>query len=62
MSAIGIVFARSIALHLVLMFTLANVVVQPTHAQQQPDAKVLEYKAMVAAAREAEVAPRLTGF
>ena len=61
MSAIGIAFAKSIALHVVLVFTLAYVAVQPTHAQQQPDVKVLEYKAMVAAAREAEVAPRLDG-
>jgi multidrug efflux pump subunit AcrA (membrane-fusion protein) len=36
--------------------------VQPSAAQQQPAPEVLEYKGIVAAAREVEVAPRIDGL
>src|SRR3712207_6395712 len=43
-------------------FILACLMVQPGAAQQQPAPEVLEYKGIVAAAREAEVAPRIDGL
>jgi membrane fusion protein (multidrug efflux system) len=47
-------------LRLATIFALAYVAILPGLAQSDP--KVLEYKATVAAAREAEVAPRLDGL
>src|SRR5215510_3280699 len=43
-------------------FTIAWLMFQPVLAQQQPTPEILEYQGTVAAAREAEVAPRLDGL
>jgi RND family efflux transporter MFP subunit len=51
---------KPVGLRLATIFTLAHIAILPGLAQSDP--KVLEYKATVAAAREAEVAPRLDGL
>src|SRR5262245_47791963 len=43
-------------------FTVTCLTIQPAAAQQSTAPEVLEYKGTVAAAREAEVAPRLDGL
>jgi len=45
-----------------MMIALSGAALGPAIAQQQPAPEVLEYKGLVAAAREAEIAPRLDGL
>src|SRR5262245_35839151 len=46
----------------ILTFLATCLMVQPAASQQQPAPEVLEYKGTVAAARQAEVAPRIDGL
>jgi len=61
-TAIEIDSTRSLRLRIIPTFTVACLIIQAAAAQQQPASEVLEYKGTVAAAREAEVAPRLDGL
>jgi len=61
MTLIGTALVRSLGLRVVQMFALVSLMIQPASAQQ-PAPEILEYKGTVAAAREAEVAPRLDGL
>src|SRR3712207_8980748 len=61
MSMIETILARVPRWSIIPTFTLAWLMVQPG-AAQQPVPEVLEYKGIVAAAREAEVAPRIDGL
>jgi len=45
-----------------LTIALSGAALGQTPAQQQPTPEVLEYKGLVAAAREVEIAPRLDGL
>jgi len=56
------VFEKVFGLRLAPIFAVTWLMSQPAAAQQQPAPEVLEYKGTVAAAREAEVAPRLDGL
>jgi RND family efflux transporter MFP subunit len=47
---------------MVPILAVACLMIQPVAAQQQPASEVLEYKGIVVAAREAEVAPRRDGL
>src|SRR5262245_21378238 len=60
MGSFGIILAKLRGLGAVPTFTVACLMIQPAAAQQTPD--TLEYKGIVAAAREAEVAPRIDGL
>ena len=62
MTAIEIDRARSLRLRIIPTLTVACLMVQAATAQQQAAPDVLEYKGTVAAAREAEVAPRIDGL
>jgi len=61
-TAIAIDSGRLLPLRIIPTFTVACLIIQSAAAQQQPTSEVLEYKGTVAAAREAEVAPRLDGL
>ncbi|MCP3470492.1 efflux RND transporter periplasmic adaptor subunit [Bradyrhizobium sp. CCGUVB1N3] len=62
MSAIEIDSLRSLRLRIIPTFAVACLMIQAAAAQQPATPDVLEYKGTVAAAREAEVAPRLDGL
>src|SRR6516162_7047810 len=64
MTAAGTYLARSIGLLILPAFIVAYFAIIPSApAQQQPGLEVIvEYNGTVAAAREAEVAPRLEGL
>src|SRR6516165_722305 len=64
MTAAGTYLARSIGLLILPAFIVAYFAIIPSApAQQQPELEVIaEYNGTVAAAREAEVAPRLEGL
>src|SRR5262245_25251508 len=62
MITIETALARPPCRRLVPTFTLAWLLIQPALAQQQPAPEPLEYKGTVAAARQAEVAPRIDGL
>src|SRR6516225_1199775 len=64
MTAAGTYLARSIGLLILPAFIVAYFAIIPSApAQQQPELEVIaEYNGTVAAAREAEVAPRLQGL
>ena len=62
MTPIEIDRVRSLCLRILPTFAVACLVIQAAAAQQPAAPEVLEYKATVAAAREAEVAPRLDGL
>src|SRR3712207_1244435 len=62
MTALGTVLARSISLRIIPVCVVLCFAIPSASAQQQPAPEVLEYKGTVAAAREAEVAPRLDGL
>src|SRR3712207_2089271 len=56
------IFEKVFGLRLAPIVALGWLMILPAAAQQQPAGAVLEYKGTVAAAREAEVAPRLDGL
>src|SRR5262245_58385703 len=60
MHLVGTILAKLPGLGAVPAFTVVCLTIQPAAAQQTPD--TLEYKGTVAAAREAEVAPRIDGL
>jgi len=62
MTEAGTYLARSIGLSIFPVFIVACFAISSAPAQQQPGLKVIEYNGTVAAAREAEVAPRLEGL
>src|SRR3712207_1718031 len=62
MSMIEIILAQVLRWPIIPTFILACLMIQPVAAQQQSAPEVLEYKGIVAAAREAEVAPRIDGL
>jgi len=62
MTAIEIDRLRSLRLRIIPTFAMACLMIQTAAAQQSAAPEVLEYKGTVAAAREAEVAPRLDGL
>jgi membrane fusion protein (multidrug efflux system) len=62
MTAAGTCLARLIGLSIFPIFIVACFVIPSAPAQQQPGLEVIEFKGTVAAAREAEVAPRLEGL
>jgi RND family efflux transporter MFP subunit len=61
MTAIEMIIARLFGLRIIWAF-VACLMIQSVSAQQPPAPEVLEYKGTAAAAREAEVAPRLDGL
>jgi len=61
MTAAGTYLARSIGLSIFPVFIVAYFAIPSAAAQQQPG-EVIEFNGTVAAAREAEVAPRLEGL
>jgi RND family efflux transporter MFP subunit len=61
MTAIEMIVARLFGLR-IIWASVACLMIQSVSAQQPPAPEVLEYKGTVAAAREAEVAPRLDGL
>jgi len=62
MTARESVCGRLQGLPTIALLAVAALISQATVAQPQPQPEVLEYKGIVAAAREAEVAPRLDGL
>src|SRR5262245_59308770 len=62
MNAIEIDRLRSLHLRIIPTFAVASLMIQAAAAQQPATPEVLEYKGTVAAARQAEVAPRLDGL
>jgi len=62
MSTIETILARVPKRAIIPTAVLAGLMVQPGAAQQQSAPEVLEYRGIVAAAREAEVAPRIDGL
>jgi len=62
MTAIEIDRVSSLRLRIIPTFAVACLMIQTAAAQQPGTPEVLEYKGTVAAAREAEVAPRLDGL
>jgi RND family efflux transporter MFP subunit len=61
MTAIEMIVARLFGLR-IIWASVACLMIQSVSAQQPPAPEVLEYKGTAAAAREAEVAPRLDGL
>src|SRR5262245_1940453 len=61
MPSISIVLARLLGRSIPILI-VAWLQIEPALAQQQPTSEILEYQGIVAAAREAEVAPRLDGL
>jgi RND family efflux transporter MFP subunit len=61
MTAIEMIVARLCGLR-IIWASVACLMIQSVSAQQPPAPEVLEYKGTAAAAREAEVAPRLDGL
>jgi RND family efflux transporter MFP subunit len=59
MTASATYFARSISLSIIPASIIACFVIPSAMAQQRPGLEVIEYKGIVVAARQAEVAPRL---
>ena len=62
MIAASTCLARSIGLSIFPVFIVAYLAIPSAAAQQQPGLEVIEFNGTVAAAREAEVAPRLEGL
>jgi len=62
MSEIRTVLARLLRQWSIPTFTVFCLMIEASPAQQQPTPEVLEYKGIVAAAREVEIAPRLDGL
>src|SRR5262245_49670503 len=54
--------AKLLGLAIIATFAVARLMTDPAAAQQQTGPDLLEYKGTVAAAREAEVAPRIDGL
>src|SRR5262245_3093549 len=53
---------RRLLVTIALVASVLSVAASQASAQQQPAPEILEYKGLVAAAREAEIAPRLDGL
>lgn len=62
MTAASNYLARSISLSTIALFIVACFAIPSAPAQDQPGLEVIEYSGTVAAAREAEVSPRLEGL
>jgi RND family efflux transporter MFP subunit len=62
MSMIETILAPGVRWSIIPTAVLACLPILPVAAQQQPAPEVLEYKGIVAAAREADVAPRIDGL